>query len=238
MWSEFNAVRCIHMPKRKDRREVVERAIQTLQIPISFYYAKAHVNGGVEGCFDSHKRVLSEHSNLDNCLVFEDDFEISPTFSVEMLQEAIRFMNVNKDWDIIYLGCFPDIWRYPQKNLFGHIYEVKASCTHSYIASKRFMQQFKNVNYDMIPIDEVFKSYKTYAIVPGLFRQTLSKTDVSDMQFVSTLAVKHYITAAVEQYVTLFGHVPLRQICLFFCVVLFFFLAQTVKYKNGCCIKK
>lgn len=217
MWSYFNHVRCIHLKHRVDRYKSCELAKQTLEIPIEYYNTTLHKDGGKRGAYESHKQVLTSHKNSDNCLIFEDDFEISPHFKWEYLEEVIRFMKKNKDWDIIYLGCFPDVWNSDQVNVSGNIYRVKATCIHAYVASKKFMQSFSKSEYDGTPVDEMFLEYNTYAILPSIFRQKMSQSDISSLKFISVSKYRHSIENFIENYAINFG-IKIKGIFIIFCV--------------------
>jgi len=221
MWNHFNHVRCIHLKHRQDRLDSCEASRLKLELPIEYYNTEKHVDGGKRGAYESHKHILNTHKNSDNCLIFEDDFEMSENFKWEYLEEVIRFMKKNKDWDIIYLGCFPDVWNENQYNVIGNIFKVKATCIHAYVASKKFMQSFSQSEYDGTPVDEMFLDYNTYAILPSIFRQKISESDISSIKFISESKYRHSIERFVENYAMNFG-IKLKTIILI-CVTLYFF---------------
>jgi hypothetical protein len=237
IWNEFSAIRCINLLHRKDRLESVQNEMKNLHdIPIRFYFAHKHKEGGKKGCFESHMNVMKEHCNDKNCLIFEDDFQISKKFSFKYLKEVCRFMRSNNDWDIIYLGCFPDIFLKSPKNVYGNIYKVWATCTHAYIASHKFMNYFvENEIYDgSTPIDEVFRKYNTFAILPSLFKQSLSETDVSSFPIeLSTFQYKHIIEDIVENYAMNFEGLSLKKIiALSWILFIIYFLFAKHNNKN------
>lgn len=222
MWNYFKSIDCINLKSRKDRYENCLNNASKLNLPLNFHFVDK-LEDGKQGCFESHQNIIRRNKHLDNCLIFEDDFECSDSFKIESLQEVYSFMNTNKDWDIIYLGCFPDAFGSKQINIKGNIYFVKSTCTHAYICSQRFMNDFVNEKYSGIPIDEVFQKYQTYAFLPSLFRQQIGKTDVSSISFISTLSFKHKIEQLNELYAINFGDLPLKTfICV--CVVTFYIL--------------
>jgi GR25 family glycosyltransferase involved in LPS biosynthesis len=217
---------------RHDRFITCEENKRKLELPLEYFNAVKHPNSGKQGCFESHKKVLESHKDSENCLVFEDDFEISKNFKWELLEEVIRFMNTNKDWDIIYLGCFPDVWDGHQIHVSGHIFSVKATCMHAYIASKKCMQAFSKIEYTGKPVDELFFNYNTYALLPTIFRQKLSDSDISSLKFISKFKYRHKIENFVEYYAMEFG-VKLKDILgLVACVTLLLLLIH-YKIKNG-----
>ena len=219
MWKQFDHVRCIHLKERRDRFESCEVTKNKLEIPLNYFITEKHVEGGKRGAFESHKHILNTHKNSNNCLIFEDDFEMSNNFKWEYLEEVIRFMNYNKDWDIIYLGCFPDVWNENQVNVIGNIYKVKATCIHSYVASKKFMKSFSKVEYCGVPVDEMFLDYNTYAILPSIFRQKVSESDISSLKFISVSKYRHSFENFIENYAMNFG-ISVKNLFILFCVTL------------------
>lgn len=231
-WEFFHGeIHCIHLPERTDRNKNINDLRDTLSMPLRVYEAtKDKFGNAIRGCFESHKYVMKnilQKKDVICALIFEDDVEITNAFSWKKLKEVQNFI-VNEshgDWDIFFLGCFPDVWKCPQKNVRGNIYEVNATQSHAYIVSKRFMKVVSHVEFDGTPIDEVFKRIaKSYAVLPSLFQQSLSISDVSSIQLLSSIPLKHYFVNAVEFYAVHFGPVPLRwallYILAFTCVVI------------------
>jgi hypothetical protein len=75
---------------------------------------------------------------------------------------------------------------------------------------------------------------EAYAVLPSLFTQLNSKSDVSSVQCVSMLSTKKLLTKAVEDYAAFVG-VPIRRLIasgVFMCVALNV-LSTLVSRKNG-----
>lgn len=102
----FDEIVCINLDISKDRKQHAEYYFKKLNIPAKFFTTSKHKNGGMYGCFDSHIKILkyAYEKNLDNILIFEDDFLPTSSYSEEKLAIAIDFMKSNKDWDIFHLG--------------------------------------------------------------------------------------------------------------------------------------
>jgi hypothetical protein len=228
MWNFFKSIQCIHIQERTDRYQSVIKSKTALNIPLSLHLVKKHPVSGVQGAFESHVQVARQNKHLDNCLIFEDDFEPTLNFSEQMLQECIHFMKFS-DWDIFFLGCFTDNVSFFQTNVHGHIYKVTATCFHAYVLSKVGMEKVSNLQFRGIPVDDVYKNLNAYAILPGLFQQILSPTNVSSLSFISTFKFRHQIENLNQWYAMEFG-VPLR-----YCVVLvawYYFLVLLIKNGN------
>jgi hypothetical protein len=236
LWKEFGVIRCIHMPSRKDRRAIVDKAVYNLRIPLTFYNPTPHPDGPIRGCYESHLAVMREAiaAGKDTCLIFEDDFEES-NFSWEKLDEVCRFSRNNTEWDIIYLGCFPDVLNHGQSWFHGNMFRVRATQTHAYVVHKRFMLKAVEDEFCGMPIDEYFKAKAScFAILPSLFMQASTSSDVSSVSIVSMFPAKQAIVSAIENYTIDFG-VSLRSIvCLFAFVCVALRLRKVfVKRTNG-----
>lgn len=216
-WASFGHVRCIHMRARVDRMRLIEAAQKALNIPLRLFYAEKHAEGGVRGCYESHVAVMREAlaDGQETCLVFEDDLEVGD-FSWERLAEVTRFIRDRRgEWDVVYLGCFPDVWSCTQRWIKGNIFEVHATQTHAYVVSKAFMERMVARPFDGTPIDEVFYHHaRAYAVLPSLFFQASTASDVSSVG-VSLLAAKRSVTDAAEVYAVNVG-LPLRTLVLAF----------------------
>jgi GR25 family glycosyltransferase involved in LPS biosynthesis len=151
----------VHIAERTDREKYVDE-LRSLGAPIEYYYATRQKDGR-RGCYESHQAIMKESLSFDNALIFEDDAVAVNLFGMFEVQ---AFMAKNTDWDIIYLGCFPDVFR-TQTHVTGNMYLVKASMTHAYVVSQKYMKTFVKRPYDGIPIDNVFRNEaKTYALSP------------------------------------------------------------------------
>jgi hypothetical protein len=224
LWPQFGDVRCVHMRERRDRARLVARAQALTGLPIRFYYATRHPRGGVEGCYESHVAVMREAlaDGLPHVLVLEDDLQVAACFSAARVQEVLAFMRGRVKWDVVFLGCFPDVWRAEQRRVSGNVYAVTATQTHAYVVSRGFMERMVRRPFDGAPIDEVFaREGRCFATLPSLFTQAESSSDVSSVAFVSALPAKALVASAVEAYARHVG-VPLRQLlarALALCVV-------------------
>lgn len=217
VWDAFSTIQCIHMPARQDRALLVERAAAAARMPVQWFHVSKHPDGGVRGCYESHLAVMRHglDAGADNVLVFEDDIELAPGFTRERVAEVVRFMAAQHgQWDVIFLGCFPDIWRGHQRWIRGHMYQVRATQTHAYVVSEAGMRRLSRRPFDGTPIDEVLRDEaRCYATLPSLFTQAVSASDVSSVAGISTFGGKRLVTRAVEAY-TMHVGIPLRVLLL------------------------
>lgn len=235
-WDFLDTIECIHLSHRKDRQVHIDALKNKLQIPLKIYQAQISKKGAMHGCYESHKTIMKNalKKGFNNALIFEDDAVISKNFSFQKIQKVKEFIkNSSINWDIIYLGCFPDVWNYPQYyNSTLDIYEVKATQTHAYIVNKPYMQFFTKLEFQEKPIDEVFlETSKAFAILPTLFQQSLTYSDISSIP-ISDLPFKNYITNIVEYYAIYSGKIPFSHACAFIIFCSIFFCVVKKKYKK------
>ena len=179
------------MPERVDR----EIHVQELEddFPLKRFEAKRHAIGK-QGCYESHQAVMKMSLHLPYVVVFEDDaVQISKTWRPEVM----RFLR-RKDWDVLYLGCFPDILRH-QEHEYGNIYRVQATMTHAYVVSQAYMNFFVSRPYDGTPVDNVFRNEaRTFAYLPSAFVQAETVSDIGN--FSSSYHWKQTVIQACELY--------------------------------------
>jgi GR25 family glycosyltransferase involved in LPS biosynthesis len=183
MWKFFDQIYCINLNTRKDRYEKVSKLFHDYRIPVQFYHPTPHPNG-LQGCFESHIHLIQKAyiSGAQQVLIFEDDIAIHQ-FSVQALSECIEFMKTNQDWELFYLGVFPQIVHFkiypiPQKGNIKNIKRVHSLCGHAYVVSRKYMEKIFNLKFIDVPLDYMYMENKhAYAIFPTMFVQDASKSD-------------------------------------------------------------
>jgi glycosyl transferase family 25 len=129
----------INLERRTDRRQQLERELQTLQIPaakIERFPAIVRENGLV-GCAESHLAVLqrAQAEGWPNVLVLEDDF--LPAVGADQWQERLQqFVDDVPDYDVLLLAysltqAQPHAARGAEKTL-------EAQTTAGYLVHSRF----------------------------------------------------------------------------------------------------
>ena len=190
LWSIFDAIYCINLDTRVDRRQSAQKIFDQYQIPAKMFVVKKHPNGGIEGCFDSHLRIIREayHNGYSKICIFEDDIAATSHLSVKQLRKATKFMETNADWDLFYLGTCPDVRKYTCRWLTNSIYQLRSVCTHAYCVSRKMMEKMisKHIKYQGVPIDYLYKEtdqFKSYGIYPSMFNQGAHTSDISSTDF-------------------------------------------------------
>lgn len=183
----FNDIVCINLDISTDRRKHAEHYFEKLNIPARFFTAKKHEKGGMYGCFDSHIQILSEayKKNLDNILVFEDDFLPTPAYSEDKLLKAIEFMKTHDDWDIFHLGysfvkddkngAFRTIFHgnFCNEDIVQFNPMLTQTLCYSRRAIKKIIENYHEyigiMHYDAFICNHL--DFKNYCIVPMIFDQ-------------------------------------------------------------------
>lgn len=143
---QFDLVRIINVPARKDRRletvaEFERHGFKINSGKAAFFDAitpsdaKGFSSPGVRGCFLSHLGVLEEaaRAKVGNVLVLEDDIQFSRRISQHGNQAMDALKNI--DWDIAYFGHAlastpnaPAWAKVEQPMLLAHCYAVNGKC--------------------------------------------------------------------------------------------------------------
>jgi len=186
-WSYFDAIVCINLDTRTDRKLIVEEFFKTYNIKAKFYIAKRHADGAV-GSFESHRNVIKEayDSGAQKILVFEDDPQATETLTPANLKICIDFMRTHK-WDLFNFGATPDLVHYTaNKTEVSNIFNVHAYYSHCYAISRDYMEKISKLEYVDILIDTMFKYNKlTYTYLPIMVSQSSLGSDVVDPTFLS-----------------------------------------------------
>lgn len=229
VWNELGPPPfCITLKGRHDRLEHMTHFSREYEIPLQFVHVEKHPLGGQIGCYQSHLKVMKMSLELhpdDNCIIFEDD--ACTTLSKEEMKTALckvaRFMKTDAVWDILYLGCFPDVLSNATIPAEFGMYNVVATQTHAYIIHNAFMKKFIHYPYERDPIDEVFRrTAKTFASIPTIFNQLPSASDISSLQSVSLCSFKDKVYAAVNQYIEMTSFPILYWLCMFSLLYIFY----------------
>jgi GR25 family glycosyltransferase involved in LPS biosynthesis len=196
----FENTHVISLPHRFDRRFSVEKELQKLKIPYSFFDA---VNGheldysgplkkGEYGVKMSHAQLLTHCVQEGNksCFIFEDDVEF-PDDILSSLDLALE--SLPEDVDLFYLGASHHQRPIHYKN---NIYKITHSyCAHAvWISSKVFNKILDIINaYPGLPVDVCYAilqpTVNAYAAYPHLAWQKNTYSDIQN-EFVNYDFVK------------------------------------------------
>lgn len=182
IWFDVDAVFCISLEARSDRRELFEKTVGSLiENPITFYLARKNEDP-VRGCFESHQ-ILAQNalkSGLNRILIFEDD--VKP---YELKKTPVRWINRfirKRRFEALHLGySMGKTWL----TWFPFIARGRVVALHAYILSREGCGVLASFSYDGTPIDVLFKKQiKQHCVFPMLFRQHATSETGSDIEAV------------------------------------------------------
>jgi hypothetical protein len=182
-WGHIDSVRCVNLTTRPDRKEKVDAWAKYYNVPISYYSAIPHPKSGTQGCYESHQNIYKESvaQGLETVLVFEDDAVPTEDLNnVETLNQVTQLMKDNPKWELIYLGCTPNVWSGLRPTKYSNIFKCSGGCTHAYIIHRRLFSRLANQDYKKIPIDVLLlKNKRAYSVLPMLFIQGAGYSDIT-----------------------------------------------------------
>jgi len=198
---------CINLPDRTDRRNQSQAVFDRLKISVDFYHPQRHTDPA-QGCFESHRHLIRQSYDAGDDMVgiFEDDIQLTSSYHLSIWNQVLNFAETNTDWELIYLGVYPEsIMMAPKKTQNPNIYRVQSSATHSYIIHRRLMAKLRNVDYFGLPIDLMYMKLKhNYAVMPSLLSQSNSPSDIGG-HVVSNGSVRDWIRQINEMFAIYMG---------------------------------
>jgi GR25 family glycosyltransferase involved in LPS biosynthesis len=216
------------MNHRKDRKPYV----QTLQatFPDLRLFDPPLSTNGQQGCYESHSTImqLALQENIKVAVIFEDDAIEAGNADIRAVVEQCKNVLLQSNNDILYLGCFPDIFKHFHTSTSNQfLFQVRATQTHAYMVHERFMKKFCSIPYSGTPVDEYFRDHaKCLAWLPGLYVQENSKSNVSTKQTLSVMPYKNTFVYVVQLYAAKIG-IPLYLLCV---SLMFVGLLLRIKY--------
>lgn len=180
MWDFFDKIYCINLRIRKDRYSQSKQVFDRLKIPVEYFFAEKHLNGGEQGCFESHVSICKKavKQNFDRIIIFEDDIIETSECTQKNISHIIRVLKNLKNWDIFYLGCFPMIHHQTFATKHRDIYHSRALGTHAYILNKSFINTVSQWKWDGLAYDAYTSKNYHYCYMPRLFDQRAVSSDI------------------------------------------------------------
>ncbi len=159
----INKIIYINLDKRTDRKEQIEKELNSFNLQYTRYSA-IHHNSGIVGCGYSHLNVLkiAKEENLKNVLILEDDF----TFLVskeEFENELDKFFKfVGDDYDVCMISYNLNEGKsIPNIDFLGSI--ISAQTASGYIVNNRYFDKLIELYEKYIPILESTGQHWIYA---------------------------------------------------------------------------
>ncbi|AKA22049.1 hypothetical protein [Pseudomonas chlororaphis] len=176
----MDAVYCISLKERTDRRELFRHSIQRLISNLVVFHVVERNPDPVRGCYESHQDIarLALKSGLERVLIFEDD--VAP---YELKATPIRWINKfirTQRFEALHLGySMGRTWL----TWFPFIARGRVVALHAYILSREGCEILANTPYNGTPVDVIFKKrIKQHCAFPMLFRQHPAAMAGSDIE--------------------------------------------------------
>ena len=230
-WNQFNAIYCINLKERTDRKEASLQVFNKLGLSVTYHEATRDPLGGERGCFMEHRACLKKayDAGYNNVLIFEDDI-MAPTtiLTQDAMDEVTRFLSTNNEWELFFLGACPNIFFHSTSQITGfkNIKRVSSLCAHAYIASRAWMLKMQALSYEVlsIPIDNLYMmNKKAFAIFPTWFYQSTSPSNIGD-RTQATLIIAKAIAKGKNMYAQYVNFPIVYLVVVMFLLLLFVIL--------------
>ncbi|MFJ4155082.1 hypothetical protein ACIPZF_09770 [Pseudomonas sp. NPDC089752] len=179
---DVNAVYCISLDTRADRRALFQQSIATqLDNPVTFHVVEKDKDPQ-RGCYESHQQ-LAQHAlaqGLERILVFEDDVK-HYELKASRVRWVNRFMRSHR-FEALHLGySMGRTWL----TWFPFIARGRVVALHAYVLSREGCRILANTPYAGEPVDVMFKRrIKQHCVFPMMFRQHAAAVTGSDLEAV------------------------------------------------------
>jgi GR25 family glycosyltransferase involved in LPS biosynthesis len=201
----FDAIFCINLKRRKDRRRQFLRNKKNLNYCKFEFFEAIEGNSvidpewghniGALGCRLSHLSILktSKEKKYNSILVFEDDAKILSPF----LTEVDSFFKVIKTWDMIYFGG--SHFRKPT-HVHGNIFKLENTLqTHAIaIHSRVYDDLIEKIERDKRWVDSVIAdlhpNMNAYGFIPNIVVQRNSFSDIENKYFNHSFNIRVVVT--------------------------------------------
>ncbi len=177
---DVDAVYCISLKERHDRRELFNQTVGSLiGNQVTFHLAE-RCDDPVKGCYESHQALAQKALDLglQRVLIFEDDVK-AYTLKATPVRWINRFIRTRK-FEALHLGySMGKTWL----TWFPYIARGRVVALHAYILSPEGCRILAQTPYDGTPVDVVFKQrIKQHCAFPMLFRQHAASATGSDIE--------------------------------------------------------
>tara|TARA_Y100000593_G_C4315532_1_gene340666 strand:+ start:1368 stop:2135 length:768 start_codon:yes stop_codon:yes gene_type:complete len=158
------------------------------------------ITKGEIGCAISHKEIWKRAKGTT--LILEDDARLGRNWHVKLYNTIDTLSNIDKDWDLIYLGRIPQSdEEHNNKTLITSNIKkpLYSFCAHAYVLSKKGLDKINKYEFEknIIPLDEFLPAtyiehprpdikllyppvLRAYAIWPIISKQSTGLSDTED----------------------------------------------------------
>ena len=179
-WDFFDAVYCISLAGRPDRRENAGRQFKAvgLQDRVEFVIAQKHLTDNEQGIYESHMTCIEKGlaAGARHILIFEDDI-VFDGFSLNKLRECTDFLDKNDHCRLLFLGCLATKSR--RTNSAGILKIDYRSLAHAYVLKNSLAAELVNEKWHQVPFDGMLAGLKDdkFTIYPAFAFQSNAFSD-------------------------------------------------------------
>jgi hypothetical protein len=177
---DVDAVYCISIKERNDRRELFRRTVGGQIHNQVIFHVVERSDDPVRGCYESHQALARQalDEGLQRILVFEDDVK-----AYELKATPVRWVNRfirTRSFEVLHLGySMGRTWL----TWFPYIARGRVVALHAYVLSPEGCRILAETPYDGTPVDVLFKQrIKQHCVFPMLFRQHAASATGSDIE--------------------------------------------------------
>jgi len=199
-WNFFEAIYCISVDDRLDRREEVRQQFAAVGLGerVEFVLVARHPENREQGIFESHMLCLEKGlaAGAQHILIFEDDVFFRD-FAPRTLAEACLHLDRLASWDGLFLGGITSTSR---RTGVKSLVSINYRClSHAYALNAPFARRLVRQQWREIPYDGLLRKSNGdfFATFPMSAFQGLSESDNQ--------------TVAIDRMRRLFGGLPFIQ---------------------------
>lgn len=199
-WKFFEAIYCISVADRLDRREEVKKQLAAvgLRERVEFVLVARHPENREQGIFESHMLCLNKGlaAGAQHIMIFEDDVFFRD-FDPRILAEACLHLDRLESWNGLFLGGITSASR---RTGMRSLVSIQYRClAHAYALNAPFARRIVQEQWRGIPYDGLLRksSGDLFAISPMCAFQGLSESDNQ--------------TVAIDRIRRMFGGLPFIQ---------------------------
>ncbi len=181
-WSCFDAVYCISLTTRPDRREEARRQFAAVGLDgrVEFVLVDKHPTNCEQGIYQSHLACMSRGlaRGARRLLIFEDDV-IFVQGAAARLGQIADFLASSPSWEIFFLGCMV---RASRRTDHPGVLRVRyRSLTHAYAVDHAFAAHLlRDHPWSGVPYDDFLRdldSSRMFTIYPSIAFQSNAASD-------------------------------------------------------------
>jgi len=179
-WSSCEAVYCISLTEREDRRQEARRQFAAVGLAdrVEFVNVTRHPTNNEQGIWESHLTCIANGlaAGADHILIFEDDI-VFDHFSRPAWRSAVSFLNANESCRLLFLGCLVTGSRRTDNPAVLSV--DYRSLAHAYVIKRSLAAELVHTKWRQVPFDAMLASLpeEKFAVYPAFAFQSNAASD-------------------------------------------------------------